>query len=209
MCVALSFLFGYLLSTRGVYPQIGRAFEAPIGHKTLLYGHMELLTPFIAYFLKKNYSLRQNTLKILRAWERSLTSVPIRVYLCLIEVGTWLGKGSAKELWRFAGKRWPNAAQCSSSVRCEDNPTSGQTKKKMSRSTGLYGASDHEAPDTSGRDLRSFGPLCCRPDFVWLCLVLSWPYIRSNEEVDVRINWTLLCIWSWGTRRVWSRFEGF
>ena len=53
MCVALSFLFGYLLSTRCVCPQIGRAFEAPIGHKTLLCDHMLLLAPFIAYFLKK------------------------------------------------------------------------------------------------------------------------------------------------------------
>ena len=88
LCVALSFLFGYLLSTRYVYPQIGRAFEAPIGHKTLLYGHMVILAPFITYFLKKNYSLRQNILKILRVRERSLTSVLIGVYLHLIEVGT-------------------------------------------------------------------------------------------------------------------------
>ena len=110
MCVALSFLFGYLLSTRCVYPQLGRTFEAPIGHKTLLCDHMLLLAPFIAYFLKKNYSLRQNTLKNLRVWERSLTSIPIGVYLGLIEVGTWLGTGSTKELWRFAGKEWPNAA---------------------------------------------------------------------------------------------------
>ena len=63
MYVALTFLFGYLLSTRYVYPQIGRAFVAPIGHKTLLCDHMVLLAPFIAYFLKKNYLLRQNTLK--------------------------------------------------------------------------------------------------------------------------------------------------
>ena len=59
MCVALLFLFDYLLSTHYVYPQIGRAFEAPIGHKTLLCGHMMLLTLFIAYFLKMNYSRRQ------------------------------------------------------------------------------------------------------------------------------------------------------
>ena len=56
MCVALLFLFGYLLSTHCVYPQIGRAFEAPIGHKTLLCGHMVLLATFVVYFLKKNYS---------------------------------------------------------------------------------------------------------------------------------------------------------
>jgi hypothetical protein len=66
--------------------------------------------PLIAYFLKKNYSLRQNILKNLRVWERSLTSVPIGVYLSLIQVGTWLGTGSAKEYWRFAGKEWPDAA---------------------------------------------------------------------------------------------------
>ena len=110
MCVALSFLFGYLLSTRCVCPQLGRAFEAPIGHKTLLCGHMMLLALFIAYFLKKNYSLRQNILKNLRVWERSLTSVQIGVYLGLIEVGIWLGTDSVKELWRFAEKGRPDAA---------------------------------------------------------------------------------------------------
>ena len=59
----LSFLFGYLLSTRCVYPQIGRAFEASIDHKTLLCDHMLHLAPFIAYFLKNNYSQRQIILK--------------------------------------------------------------------------------------------------------------------------------------------------
>ena len=152
---------------------------------------MVLLTPFIAYFLKKNYSLRQNTLKNLRVWERSLTSVPIGVYLGIIEVRTWLGKGGVKELWRFAKKWWPDAAldsassirsvhrrwtdaaqewsdaeQCSSNVRCEDGPTSDQTKK-MSGPTGLCCASDHEAPDVSGHDLRGFGPLCCQLKFRW------------------------------------------
>ena len=63
MCVALSFLFCYLLSTRCGCRQIGRAFEASIDHKTLLCDHMLLLASFIAYFLKKNYSLRQNILK--------------------------------------------------------------------------------------------------------------------------------------------------
>ena len=52
MCVALSFLFGYLLSTHCVYPQIGRAFEAPIGHKTLLCDHMLLLALLLPIFLK-------------------------------------------------------------------------------------------------------------------------------------------------------------
>ena len=96
MCVVLLFLFGYFLSTRCVYPQIGRAFEAPIGHKTLLCGHIVLLAPFIAYFLKNNYSRRQNTLKILRVWERSHILVSIGVYLALIWIGTWLGESVTK-----------------------------------------------------------------------------------------------------------------
>ena len=33
------------------------------------------ICPLVAYFLKKNYSLRQNILKNLRVWEKSLTSV--------------------------------------------------------------------------------------------------------------------------------------
>ena len=37
----------------------------------------------------------------------------------------------------------------------------------MSGSTGLCCASDHEAPDASGHDLRGFGPLRCRPDSGW------------------------------------------
>ena len=68
------------------------------------------ICPLVAYFLKKNYSLRQNILKNMRVWERSLTLVPIGVYLDLIQVRTWLGTGSAKELWRFAGKGAPDAA---------------------------------------------------------------------------------------------------
>ena len=44
--------------------------------------------PLIAYFLKKNYNLRQNIFKNLRVGEMSLTSVLIGVYLDLIGVGT-------------------------------------------------------------------------------------------------------------------------
>ena len=169
MCVALSFLFGYLLRTRYVYPQIGRAFEASIDSKPYCVATC-CSSPFLLHiFLKYNYSLRKNTLKILRAWERPLTSVPIGVYLRLFEVGTWLGKGSAKELWRFAEKwwpdfapdsassirsvhrrwtdaaqEWPDAEQCFSSVRSEDGPTSGQTEKKLSGSIGLCSAFGQE-----------------------------------------------------------------
>ena len=44
--------------------------------------------PLVAYFLKKNYSLRQYILKNMRVRDRSLTLVPIGVYLDLIQVGT-------------------------------------------------------------------------------------------------------------------------
>ena len=67
------------------------------------------ICPFIAYFHKKNYSLRQNTLKNLRVWERSLTSVPIDVYLDLIQVGTWLGIGSTKDFEDLLKKEWPDS----------------------------------------------------------------------------------------------------
>ena len=68
------------------------------------------ICPLIAYFLKKNYSLRQNILKNMRVWERSLTLVLIGVYLDLIQVETRLGTGSVKELWRFTRKDAPDAA---------------------------------------------------------------------------------------------------
>ena len=66
--------------------------------------------PLIAYFHKKNNSLRQNILKNLRVWERSLTSVPISVYLDLIWVGTWLGTGSTKDFEDSLEKEWLDAA---------------------------------------------------------------------------------------------------
>ena len=66
--------------------------------------------PLIAYFLKKIYSLRQNILKNLRVWERSLSSVPIGVYLNLIGVGTWLGTGSTKDFEDLLEKEWPDVA---------------------------------------------------------------------------------------------------
>ena len=105
-CFVVSFLL--FLSNRCVYQQIGRAFEAPIGHKTLLCGHMVLLAPFVAYFLKKNYSRRQIILKNLRVWERSLISVSIGVYFGLIEVGTGLGQ-SVMEKGRTAAEHGPDA----------------------------------------------------------------------------------------------------
>ena len=46
----------------------------------------------------------------MRVWERSLTSVPIGVYLDLIWVGTWLGIGSTKDFEDLLKKEWPDAA---------------------------------------------------------------------------------------------------
>ena len=64
---------------------------------TLCGGHILLLAIFVAYFLKKNYSWRQIILKTSRVWERSLISVPLGVYLNLIEVRIWLGESVAKK----------------------------------------------------------------------------------------------------------------
>ena len=148
--------------------------------------------PFIAYFLKKNYSLRQNTLKILRVWERSLTSVLIGVYLGLIEVGTWLGTGSAKEHWRFAEKGRPDAAPDSGFQRPVNLQEVNRSTKEWPDAETVFFlclvrrwscvwsseedeyridrtlvASSQGRPDASSHDLRGFGPLCCRPDSGW------------------------------------------
>ena len=154
MCVALSFLFGYLLSTRCVCSQIGRAFEASIDHKTLLCDHMLHLAPFIAYFLKKNYSLRQNTLKNLRVWEKSLTSVLIGVYLDLIWIGTWLGTGSTKNFEDFLKKEWPDVASDSE----VQHPVSSQEVNLLRKSDRTLPFSVwSEGASASGRSWRHQG----------------------------------------------------
>ena len=151
-----------------------------------------LSRPFIAYFLKKNYSLRQNILKNLRVWERSLTSVPIGVYLDLIRVGTWLGTGSAKEFEDSLKKEWPDAASDSDVQR----PVSSQevnllpkewpdaeivffqhpvrrsfSVRSMMKTSRLgdrtLAASDRCPQDASNRDSRGFGPLWNRLDAGW------------------------------------------
>ena len=126
---------------------------------------------FIAYFLKKNYSLRQNTFKILRVWERSLISVPIGVYLDLIEVGTWLGTGSVKEHWTSAEKEWLDAA-----------PDSASCVRSVHR---RWTVAVKEWPDAE--IVLSLRPVRWRPD-VW-----------SSEEEDLRIDRTLAAfgqLWS-------------
>ena len=45
------------------------------------------ICPLIDYFLKKNYSLRQNILKNMRVWERSLTSVQLVFIWILFMLG--------------------------------------------------------------------------------------------------------------------------
>ena len=164
MCVALSFLFSYLLSTRYVYPQIGRAFEAPIGHKTLLCGHMMLLAPFVAYFLKNNYIN-------LRVWERSLISVSIGVYLGLIEVWDLIGRKHREErrsIYSWSGtwhRDWthllqrpvstlggdivaeerPENEQYFTRVRCEVESTSHQHEEVNRKRIELRSVSGHSA----------------------------------------------------------------
>jgi hypothetical protein len=92
MVVALSFLFSLALSNLCVYPWIERAFDALKGLSTLLHGHTLLLGVFIAYFVKKNTSLRQNILKNLRIWERSLISGSNWCLFRSLYIGTWLGE---------------------------------------------------------------------------------------------------------------------
>ena len=135
--------------------------------------------PFIAYFLKKNYSLRQNILKNLRVWERSLTSVPICVYLRLIGVGTWLGTGSTKDHWRFARKEWPDAAPDSVVQR----PVSSQ--EVNSCRAGVIKRWNSVFPTSGQKDLQ-----------------------RPIDHEDVKARWPDSgCIWSVSTGHVRSRFQ--
>ena len=148
--------------------------------------------PFIAYFLKKKYSLRQNILKKLRVWERSLTSIPIGAYLGLIEVGTWLGTGSAKEHWRFAEKgrpdtrlysapyvrsvhrrwtiavkEWPDAEIVLSRCLVRWRSCIRSSKDDEDRLDRTLTASGQLWSDASGRNLEGFRPLCCWLDSRW------------------------------------------
>ena len=135
--------------------------------------------PFIAYFLKKNYSLRQNTLKNLRIWERSLTSVPIGVYLGLIEVGTWLGTDSAKEHWRFAKKGWPDAG-----------PDSASSVRSVHR---RWTVAALKWPDA---------------EIVLFLRPVRWrPYVRSSE--DLRIDRTLAAFGQWWLDAFGHDLRGF
>ena len=119
--------------------------------------------PFIAYFLKKKYSLRQNILKKLRVWERSLTSIPIGAYLGFIEVGTWLGTGSAKEHWRFAKKGWLDVGP--------DTASSIQSVHRR------WTVAAQEWPDAE--------------TVPFLRLVRWCPYVRLGIEDEQRIDQTL------------------
>ena len=148
--------------------------------------------PFIAYFLKKNYSLRQNTLKKLRVWERSLTSVPIGVYLGLIEVGTQLGTGSAKDFedllkksdrtlhqtlessvrsvhrrWTVATKEWPDAETVPFLRPVRWRSCVRSSEEDEDRIDRTLAASGQWWSDASSCNLGGFGPLCCRPDSRW------------------------------------------
>ena len=145
--------------------------------------------PFIAYFLKKNYSLRQYILKILRVWERSLTSVP---NWCLFgSYWSWdlIGNRQHEGLWRFAKKRvtgrctglrspasgqfiggepaameWPDSAiqrpvRRRSCIRSIEN--------EGDRVGWTLAVSGQWWSDVSGRDSRGFGPRSNRLDSGW------------------------------------------
>ena len=158
----------------------------------MLFCHLSSNHPHFAYFLKKNYSLRQNILKNLRVWERSLTSVQIGVYLDLIWVGTWLGTGSMNNFEELLEKEWPDAASDSDVQRpvsshevnsCQAGVTGCKNsvfQRSVRRSfvirsimkTSRLGdrtlaVSGRCPPDASGRDSRGFGPLWNRPNAGW------------------------------------------
>ena len=140
--------------------------------------------PCIAYFLKNKYSLRQNTLKNLRVWERSLTSVLIGVYLGLIKVETWLGIGSAKDFedllkksdwtlhqtlmssvwsvhrrWTIAAKEWPDAEIVLSLCPVRWCPCVRSSEEEDLRIDRTLATPDELWSDVSGRNSRGFGPL--------------------------------------------------
>ena len=150
----------------------------------MLYCHFSSITLLLPIFLKMNYSLRQNILKKLRVWERSLTSVPIGVYLDLTEVGTWLGTGSTKDFedllkkgdltlhrtlkssvrsihrwWTIAAKEWPDAGIVFSLRpvrRWSCVRSSEEDEDRIDRTMAA-----------SGRNSRGFGPLWSWPDSGW------------------------------------------
>ena len=121
------------------------------------------ICPLIAYFLKKNYSLRQNILKNHEGL-REVTHISPNWYL-FGSYWSWdlIGNRQHEGLWRFARKRvtgcctglWSPASgqftggelllrrsdrtlkECSPSVLSIGDPASGQAKKTKSGSIGL------------------------------------------------------------------------
>ena len=145
--------------------------------------------PLIAYFLKKNYSLRQN---IFEKHEGLREVTHISPNWCLFgSYSSWdlIGNRQHEELWRFAGKRvtgcctglwspafghfiggepammeWPDSAvQCP--VRWWFNVRS--IKDKGDRLHQTLATSGRGSPDAFDHDSRGFGPLWNRPDAGW------------------------------------------
>ena len=152
-----------------------------IAYAWMLFCRLSSNCPLIAYFLKKNYSLRQNILKNMRVWEKSLTSVPIGVYLDLIQVWTWLGTGSTKNFEDLLKKVWPDAAS-----------DSGVQRPVSSQEVNLLRRSDR----TLAFSVRSEG---FQRLVVWRRRRLYWPdsgCVRSVSTGRIRSwfqrNWTSL-----------------
>ena len=145
--------------------------------------------PLIAYFLKKNYSLRQNILKNFEGlWE--VTHISLN--WCLFRsYWSWdlIGNRQHEGLWRFAGKRvtgrctglwclaldqftggepatmeWPDSAvqrpvRWWFSVRSSEGDQGSEDRTLAMSGRG--------SPDASGHVSRGFGPLWNRPDSRW------------------------------------------
>ena len=83
MCVALSFLFDYLLSIRCVRQQIGRAFEPPIGYKPYWVPTCCSSTLLLPIFLERTTAEGKLFWKIW-GFERGLSYQSQLVFICVL-----------------------------------------------------------------------------------------------------------------------------
>ena len=150
--------------------------------------------PLITYFLKKNYSLRQNILK--NEGLREVTHISPN--WCLFgSYWIWdlIGNRQHEGLWRFARKRvtgrctrlwspasgqftggepavmeWPDSV-VQHPVRWWFNVWSSEDDgDRLDRTLAVFG---QVWSDASGRDSRGFGPLWNRPNSGWQCSVVA------------------------------------
>jgi hypothetical protein len=118
---------------------------------------MLLLASSLPIFQKKNTSLRQIILKILRVWEKVSHISSKWCFLGLIWVGTWLGGTTSKKEGEKAEESWsdaePNAVLPDLHVRFRAS-RARPVARRWTSTRGLIGlelASDQNETDASGR----------------------------------------------------------